>query len=60
MKQVSLKAANQKKLELKKTAIANLYIGEDKQKMLIGGGVTNTITATSILVINTCTSNETI
>jgi hypothetical protein len=59
MKQVSLKAANQKKLELKKTAIANLYISGDKQKMLVGGGLTNTITGTSIF-INTCTSNETI
>ncbi len=37
MKQVSLKTANKKKLELKKTAIANLQMSEDQLRMLVGG-----------------------
>jgi hypothetical protein len=40
MKQVSLKTTNKKKLELKKTAIANLQMSEGQMRMLIGGKLT--------------------
>jgi hypothetical protein len=39
---------NKKKLELKKTAIANLTLSEAQMKMLIGGGAGNGITLSKI------------
>ncbi len=58
MKQVSLKAANQKKLELKKTAIANLSISEGKQRMLIGGNLV-AVTTSGEIAETQCTNRPT-
>jgi hypothetical protein len=37
MQKVNLNPGNKKKLELKKTAIANLQISEGQMKMIMGG-----------------------
>jgi hypothetical protein len=37
MKKVTLNAANTKKLELKKTAIAHLQMSEEKMRLVMGG-----------------------
>jgi hypothetical protein len=56
MKKVTLNTANKKKLELKKTAIANLQMSEEQMRVLIGG-VGNKQDPTSIL---DCTHSETL
>lgn len=40
MKKVTLNTANTKKLELKKTAIANLQMSEEKMRLVVGGNFT--------------------
>jgi hypothetical protein len=40
MKKITLNTANTKKLELKKTAIANLQMSEEKMRLVIGGNWT--------------------
>lgn len=51
MKKTILKPANKKKLELKKTAIANLQMSEEHMKVLMGGVSTDN----SSIIANNCT-----
>jgi len=61
MKTQYVKPGNVKKLELKKMAVANLSISEEKMKVIMGGGTTSEVLTTSAAAEgNTCTSNGTI
>jgi hypothetical protein len=56
MKTLNLNANNKKKLELKKMAVANLTISEEKMKAVIGGKGEDTSGKISCDLAMTCTS----
>jgi hypothetical protein len=57
MKAQNFKPLNNKKLQLKKIAIAHLTISEDKMKVIMGGVTTDLITTSSDVNVNNCTSS---
>jgi hypothetical protein len=59
MKKVTLNTATKKKLELKKTAIANLQMSEEKMGLLIGGNIGVEETSKLVQDATNCTNRPT-